>query len=50
MAAGSIVTEIAVLILLVPWLLNLQMARGRKFAVAGIFELGSLCGLISLRQ
>ena len=41
-SAANFLTDIAVLILPIPWLVKLQMQPGKKVAVAGIFLLGSL--------
>ena len=38
----DIATNLAILILPIPYLWNLQMAKSRKWAITGIFILGSL--------
>ena len=41
-SAANILTDIAVLVLPIPWLWRLQMKTEKKVAIAGIFLLGSL--------
>lgn len=42
LGAGNIVTDIAVLVLPIPWLVRLKLGRGKKMALIVTFVIGSL--------
>lgn len=42
LGAGNIVTDIAVLVLPIPWLARLKLGRGKKMALIATFIIGSL--------